>query len=717
MEKNKLAVLFMNFFNSKWKNYIVNSVFILGLLSGLFTLYLLSSDLSSDQSEQIELFIKIDLLLLVLIVFFLIYRISTIFMSSQKKESGYGLQRKFASIFGVITVIPALIISFFSIVFFDLGIKSWFSDRVSSALQESKQVATAYLKEHQNTIVGDVQSIARDIDNRYKILDINQKKFEQNLALLGVLKNLTEMLVFDTKGKVYGRYGLTASLELQPISYEALARAKQGEVVILRHENLRRVRAIAKLNNFQDTYVIVGRFVDPKVIGYIQNTELAISQYETLEKNLSNLKVSFTLVFVLIVLLLLATSVWIGLSLATTLIQPVRKLMDATSDLGKGKLKIKLNPEEGYDEFGELIKSFNSMAESLDKSNKNLKKANSDILENSKFIETLLQGLTTGIIALSPNGKVLLMNYSAEKLLNKSLSDIKNKKFVNVVKEFSHIIVRALDTRKNQQEQVLIGDDLNKKRYLVRVGVEKQGSKIFGFIVAFEDISEIEKNQKNKAWADVARRVAHEIKNPLTPIQLSAERLKRKYKNKISDDVFENCTDTIITQVEEIGKLVDEFNSFARMPSAVMVEANLVETVKKSFTLQKTAHNFIKYTIKSPSKISYVHDIHQIGQLVTNLMKNAFVELSNSAITKPKIFVSLEVIKKSIILRIEDNGRGFPKNDREQLFEPYISNSKEGTGLGLSIVKKIVEDHQGTISLKDSELGGAMVEIVFKVKK
>ena len=163
--------------------------------------------------------------------------------------------------------------------------------------------------------------------------------------------------------------------------------------------------------------------------------------------------------------------------------------------------------------------------------------------------------------------------------------------------------------------------------------------------------------------------------------------------------------------------MVDEFNSFARMPSAVMVEANLVETVKKSFTLQKTAHSFIKYTIKSPSKISYVHDIHQIGQLVTNLMKNAFVELSNSAITKPKIFVSLEVIKKSIILRIEDNGRGFPKNDREQLFEPYISNSKEGTGLGLSIVKKIVEDHQGTISLKDSELGGAMVEIVFKVKK
>ena len=309
------------------------------------------------------------------------------------------------------------------------------------------------------------------------------------------------------------------------------------------------------------------------------------------------------------------------------------------------------------------------------------------------------------------------MNYSAEKLLNKSLSDIKNKNFVNVVKEFSHIIFRALDTRKNQQEQVLIGDDLNKKRYLVRVGVEKQGSKIFGFIVAFEDISEIEKNQKNKAWADVARRVAHEIKNPLTPIQLSAERLKRKYKNKISDDVFENCTDTIITQVEEIGKLVDEFNSFARMPSAVMVEANLVETVKKSFTLQKTAHNFIKYTIKSPSKINYVHDIHQIGQLVTNLMKNAFVELSNSIITKPKIFVSLEVIKKSIILRIEDNGRGFPKNDREQLFEPYISNSKEGTGLGLSIVKKIVEDHQGTISLKDSELGGAMVEIIFKVNK
>jgi len=717
MEKNKFTILLINFLSSKWKFFIINSIFILGLLSGLFTLYLLSSDLTNDKSEQVEMFVKIDVFFLVLIVFFLVYRISTIFMSSQKKESGYGLQRKFASIFGIITVIPALIISLFSIVFFDLGIKTWFSDRVSSALQESRQVATAYLKEHQNTIVGDVQSIARDIDNRFKTLDIDQNKFEQSLALLGVLKNLTEMLVFDTKGKIYGRYGLTASLEIQPISYDALARAKQGDVVVLAHENLRRVRAIAKLNNFQDTYVIVGRFVDPKVIGYIQNTELAISQYETLEKNLSNLKVSFTLVFVLIVLLLLATSVWIGLSLATTLIQPVRKLIDATSDLGKGKLKIKLNPEEGYDEFGELMKSFNNMAESLDKTNNSLKKANRDILKNSQFIETLLQGLTTGIVALSPSGNVLLMNYSAEKLLNKSLSDIKNKKFVNVIKEFSHIIIKALDTKLNQQEQVLIGDNLNKKRYLVRVGVEKQDAKIFGFIVAFEDISEIEKNQKNKAWADVARRVAHEIKNPLTPIQLSAERLKRKYKNIISDEVFENCTDTIITQVEEIGKLVDEFNSFARMPSAVMIEANLVDTVKKSFTLQKTAHNFIKYIIKSPSKINYVHDVHQIGQLVTNLMKNSFIEISNPVVNKPKIFVSLEVVKKSIILRIEDNGRGFPKDSREQLFEPYISNSKEGTGLGLSIVKKIVEDHQGTISLKDSVLGGAMVEIIFKVNK
>ena len=195
-----------------------------------FTLYLLSSDLSSDQSEQIELFIKIDLLLLVLIVFFLIYRISTIFMSSQKKRKRLWSAKKICFYIRC-NYCYTRIDNFILIVFFDLGIKSWFSDRVSSALQESKQVATAYLKEHQNTIVGDVQLIARDIDNRYKILDINQKKFEQNLALLGVLKNLTEMLVFDTKGKVYGRYGLTASLELQPISYEALARAKQGEVI------------------------------------------------------------------------------------------------------------------------------------------------------------------------------------------------------------------------------------------------------------------------------------------------------------------------------------------------------------------------------------------------------------------------------------------------------------------------------------------------------
>ncbi|MGB1361298.1 MAG: ATP-binding protein [Alphaproteobacteria bacterium] len=714
-KQNKLGIFFIKLLDSKWRNWITNTVIILGIISGFITLYLLSSDIDGNKSGLVEFFVQLDMFFLAIIVLFLFYRISRLALSSYRGESGSGLQRRFAFLFSLITLLPAIVIAVFSIVFFDLGMKTWFSDRVSSALQESRKVATAYLKEHQNTIIGDVQTIARDIDSRYQNFEMHEKELEQNLAMLGVLTNLTEILVFDTMGRVYGRYGLTASLEMEPISFDAIARAKEGKVVVLKQDNSRRVRAIAKLNRFKDTYVIVGRFVDHKVISSIQNTKLAISQYEALELNRSSLKVSFTLVFVLIVLLLLATSIWVGLSLASILTNPVRHLIKATDDVSRGRLKTRVDASIGYDELSELMKSFNKMTSDLDASSKSLKKANRDIIENSQFIETLLQGLSTGIVALSPKGRVLLTNDSANKMLALK-EDYKNKEFVKIFPEFAEVVSRTIKSKRNNQAQIEIGSGIHKKNYLVKVGVEKHNKSVLGIIVAFEDITELEKAQKNKAWSDVARRVAHEIKNPLTPIQLSAERLTRRYKDKIDDEIFENCTDTIIKQVGEIGRLVDEFNSFARMPVPVMVEANLADTVKKSFSLQKTAHNFIKYKMKSPTNIKYKHDVHQIGQMVTNVMKNAFVELSNANHPNGQILVNLEVGKKDIILRIEDNGKGFPEKGRDKLFEPYITNSDGGTGLGLSIVKKVVEDHKGTITLSDSKaLGGAMVEIKFKV--
>ena len=713
MKQSKLSIILIEILSQNWRKRIVNALIVCGFVFGIATLYLLSMDLSGENAYLIELLVQIDIILLSLIVFILFYRILRLLLSSYRREKGSGLQRRFASLFAVMTVLPALIIAVFSILFFDLGIKTWFSDRVSSALQESRQVANAYLKEHQNNIIGDVQFVARDIDNQFKDLTIDKEGLEDTLALYGALKNLTEIIVFDTMGRVFGRYGLTASLEMEPISFDAVSRAKQGEVVVLSQENIKRVRGIARLNNFNNTYVIVGRFVDAKVIGYIENTEFAISQYETLESNRESLKVSFTLVFILMVMLLMATSVWIGLNVASTLTSPVRKLIDATSDVGRGKLKTELNPDDGYDELGELMGSFNKMTDDLETSNKSLKKANRDISKNSKFVETLLQGLSTGVVALSPAGKILMVNDIIFKIFDIKNDDIIGKKIINVFPDFADIIKTTIKQKQGGQAQIIIQKGHEKRNLLVKVGVEKTANKISGMVVAIEDITELDKAQKNKTWSDVARRVAHEIKNPLTPIQLSAERLKRKYKNSIKDDVFEDSTDTIVRQVEEIGRLVDEFNSFARMPEPVMANENLVNTVKKSFVLQKNVNDFIKYTFKAPRSILFKHDVHQIGQIITNLLKNAYIELSNNSVKNPQIAVSLEIDKNKIILKVEDNGRGFPKEDRYNLLEPYISNAKDGTGLGLSIVKKIVEDHNGVVLLEDSDMGGAMIKIIF----
>ena len=702
---------------SKWRYRIPNITIGLALLSSLATIGVLSTDIEGNYAQTLTFLVRLDMFFLLLLLLFLVYRITKLILSSRRGDTGSGLQRRLSTLFAILALTPAIVIATFSLIFFDLGLKTWFSERVSGALMDSRQVAKAYLQEHRKNIIGDALGLAREFDEKATYIATHADEVEKLLVVQGVLRNLTEALVFDLNGKIYGRYGLTGVLEMEPLNNEDILRAKEGGVVIFTNERSQRVRALVKLNNYSDTYAIIGRFVDPKVLGHIQNTETAIGQYETLESNRVNLQFSFTLVFAIVVMLLLVVAIWTGLSTALRLTRPITMLIQATNKVGRGQYKTKLEPDEGYDEIRQLMMSFNNMTDELRTSSRDLKTAYSNLSQRSNFIEALLSSLSTGVIALDDMGKVLFLNAQATKLLNIKEKDLSSKDLMTEVFEFKSILSMAIKKKKAQEQQITYGVGAMERKLFVRVSLEKENRDIKGYVVSFDDVGALENAQKNAAWSDVARRIAHEIKNPLTPIQLSAERLKRRYKKILDEkegEVFDVCTDTIVRQVEEIGRLVDEFSSFARMPEAIITSGDVVQCVKQSYTLQRTAHNHIKYTLVAPKAIKWSFDQHQLGQVITNLMKNAFVAMNNAKISKQKIQVTIKKNKKNLVILIEDNGNGFPVEGRARLLEPYITFEKQGTGLGLSIVKKIVQDHNGTIALKDSELGGACVEIILK---
>ena len=428
-------------FYTMFRNSFVGRYGSIGLITisvifSLYTLWLLGNDIDG-QDDDISQFIIIDVILLVLIVAMLFYRFYNIFFS---KSDNFDLQKRMVALFSVLALVPTVLIAIFALVFFNFGLKTWFSERVSGALYSSRVVAEAYLQEHQNAIVADALAIARSIDDTIADLNLRQDELEQFLLSQGVLRDLTEMLVFDTVGRVYGRYGLTAALELEPLSYSDLTKAEQGEVVLFADRRIKRVRALIRLNSFANTYMFIGRFFDPKVIGYIDNTNATISEYELLEQSRDKLQISFTFVFVLVVLMLLTIAVWMGLGIAHTLSHPIRSLLRATYNIQQGRYGIKIKAKSEYQEIKHLIKSFNNMSQTIHDITQGLQQANRDIEDRSQFIETLLSDIRTGIISTDTDGTILLVNKYGAGLLHQSIAGLVGESIGDMVPEFAPII-------------------------------------------------------------------------------------------------------------------------------------------------------------------------------------------------------------------------------------------------------------------------------------
>lgn len=690
-------------------------------LSGIATYVVMSrsSPLGPDP-DTVFILLNIDLVLLLLLGAVIARKIAIVWGERRRGIAGARLQTRLVVMFGLLAVTPAIIVALFSTLFFNYGIQAWFSERVRTALTESLAVTSAYLNEHQQNIRADVLAIANDLQREWHVLLNNPSLLNQFVATQAAIRVLPEAMVFDRFGRVLASSGYTFSLQLETLPEWAVEQARKGEVAILTSESGDRVRALIRIDELAEIYLYGGRYVDPTVLNHVTRAEEAVNAYQLLEGRRSGLQITFALIFGVVSLLLLMAAVLFGLSFATRVARPISGLITASEHIREGDLSFRVAEGPEGDEFGTLGRAFNRMTSQIQSQQHALLTANEQLDDRRRFTEAVLAGVSAGVIGLDAGGRINLPNRSACDLLGVEAQELSGKQIAEVIPEMEALFRQAQSGVHRLVEETIRLNRFGKRlTLLVRVGAETEQGSIRGYVVTFDDITDLLQAQRKAAWADVARRIAHEIKNPLTPIQLSAERLRRKYRAEITSDpdVFETCTDTIIRQVGDIGRMVDEFSSFAKMPTPVMREENLSEILRQQVFLQRNANSEIDYRLNLPDRpLIATCDGRQISQAVTNLLQNAadaILENAQRADSEPP-FIAVTATSKpnGAEILIEDNGPGLPETLRDRLTEPYVSTRDKGTGLGLAIVKKIMEDHGGDLVLEDRPGGGACMRLV-----
>jgi len=702
------------------------------VISGIATYAALTGMASMGaNSRTVLILLTIDLVLLLALSVVVIRRVVKVWVARKKGSAGSRLHIQLVALFGLVAITPAIVVAVFSLLFFGLGIESWFSDRVRTALEGANVVAESYLKEHQENIRNAIVAMADDINSEGAVLYANPTALNQTLVTQTTLRSLTEAVVFVGRGRVLAKSGSSLVLDFEMVPDWAIEAARDGRIAMLTSERGDRVRALIRLDEAWDTFLYIGRYVDHNVLQHLEQTQRAVTAYKQLEGRRSGIQITFAMVFVVVGLMLLFSAVWVGLLFANRLARPISQMIAAAEKVRAGDLSARVDEKAGHDEIDTLGRAFNRMTSQLEGQRSELMGANRQLELRHRFTETVLAGVSAGVIGLDDKGCVNLPNRSASELLATDLEPFIGKSLKEAVPEMVGLLNRVMERPDRlAQGQIKLIRQGGSRTLLVRIAAEGGADKALGFVVTFDDISDLLSAQRKAAWADVARRIAHEIKNPLTPIQLSAERLKRKYLKQITKDpeAFTACTETIIRQVGDIGRMVDEFSSFARMPQPVMERYDLLELCRQSIFLQKTAFPGIEFSFQCDAETLEMNmDSRLMGQALTNLLKNAAESIESKAkdgggkdnkggqkkdtpLGQVEVSVAPSDGRAEII--IEDDGYGFPEQSRETLTEPYVTTREKGTGLGLAIVKKIMEDHHGTLILENRSKGGARVRLI-----
>lgn len=678
---------------------------------------------TGPEPQTILMLAIINLLLILGLVVVIVRKLFTLWSALKAGTVGSKLQRRIITVFTLVTVIPTVAVSVFSVLFFNYGIQSWFNDKVSTALTQSVAVAEAYLSEHKDSIRIDALSMVTALRGDLDAAAFDPVYFNMRINQEAGKRLLTEAVVFE-KDRIIGRSELSFSFPLDAISGDKLYEADTGGVVVQDEDD--RISALVRLDEATDTYLYISRLIDEKVLHHVDATRGAAMQYEKLKLQIGELQVQFSLVFLLVSLVLLLTVIWYGILFASRLVNPLSRLINATERVRAGDFSIRVEPSGEDDEISTLTRRFNRMTEQLQTQRQEVTKATRMLNDRRRFTEAVLEGASAGVIATDSLHKVTLNNKSAMQLLHiDNRDDLLGTDISELMPEVAALLQQAQELPEElHQGDIAVQQDARMLNLHVRITAEMQGDKVEGYVITFDDISPLVSAQRRAAWSDVARRIAHEIKNPLTPIQLSLERLRKKYLPAEEEErvTFVKYLDTISRHAADIGSMVDEFVSFARMPQPVFRESNIADILQKAVFSAQTGFPEIRISLSlERDPFLLVCDERQITQILTNLLKNAAESIDRrpqpegSVIPLGEIQVRTRYLPGRFLIEVLDNGVGFPPENMEKMLEPYVTTRAKGTGLGLAIVKKIMEDHKGNITLANRPEGGAMITLSFPI--
>ena len=665
----------------------------------------------------VTVILVINLVPLMLLIVLVARRVTLSLTARRRGARVARLHVRLVALFALVAAVPTLLVVVFASLLFQFGVQFWFSDKARAVFENSDQVAKAYVGERNLRLVADVEPMAEDIASYGRKFGYGSRDFGEGLIYNLRRRPLTAASVFIPEGKGYKTLAIAFLGKPFPIRIQPqdIAHARAGEVRVIA-EATDRIEAVILLDNRQH-YLYVSTPANPKVLAQVLGTQTALAEYRALQARSRSVQLGFNALLVIVSLLILAAAVGFALWLANTLVRPIARLADAATRVGEGDLDARVPIKGSPDEIGTLARAFNRMTGQLKEQQTALVTANTQLDTRRQFTEAVLSGVSAGVVSIDAAGTIRMANQSAAALLATTADELAGRSLVDAVPQLAVLLDEA-GARGLAAGQVEIVRAADTQTLAVRIAAERGGAQ--SYVLTFDDITGQLADQRQAAWADVARRIAHEIKNPLTPIQLSAERLQRKYARQIVDDpeTFASLTGTIVRQVGDLRRMVDEFSSFARMPKPVFRPEPLDDLAREAVFMQEVANPTIAFTLDVPEVVPLlICDRRQIAQALTNVIKNATEAVAarteRDGIADGRIALGIAITPQRVVLSIADNGIGLPAEHRDRLTEPYVTTRARGTGLGLAIVKKIVEEHAGTLDLTDAPGGGTVARMSF----
>ncbi|MBX3535926.1 MAG: PAS domain-containing sensor histidine kinase [Xanthobacteraceae bacterium] len=690
-------------------SYFAPIVVVFALASALVTFLILTglTPISPTHNVVVSVLLANGAVVLVLLAV-VSWEVINVVRAQRRGRAGARLHGRIVLLFGIVAVVPAILVAVIASITLDRGLDRWFSQRTRAIIGNAITVAETYVREHGLGIRQDLVAIASDLTRLKEMYDTDKPKFRQVLTAQAQIRGVPSLILMRGDLTVLEKADINIGREFLVPQNIIVKEATAQNPIVYVPPSADYVAAIIPLIGYDDTYLYIARPIDPKVIQYLRQTEANLLEYRGLEQRRFGVQIAFALMYAVIALILLLSSVWFGLNFANRLVAPIRRLITAADLVASGNLYVQVPVRQSEGDLANLGESFNKMTTELRNQNADLIRARDQVDERRRFSEAVLAGVGAGVVGLNAAGAITILNRSAERLLGVQEADMIGKSALDVLPELGALIRDAFADNLRVNGTVTMSRGGRERTFNVRVTTEQADETEHGYVITLDDITELVTAQRTSAWADIARRIAHEIKNPLTPIQLSAERLKRKYGKTLVQDreVFEQCTETIIRQVGDIGRMVDEFSSFARMPKPVVETQDLAETIRQAVFLQRVGHQNIKFETELPQgPMTARFDRRLISQALTNILKNAaeaIEGLPQEQRDQGRVLVRAGLHGAMAVIDVYDNGPGLPKENRERLLEPYVTTREKGTGLGLAIVGKIFEEHGGRIELNDA---------------